>query len=72
MFAYIKGVLAAKGQDYIVVETGSIGYRIVVPTNTFEKLNSIGSKQEKLDEQLTGILYCLFVSLSHALLSSAP
>lgn len=44
MFAYIKGVLAAKGQDYIVVETGSIGYRIVVPTNTFEKLNSIGSE----------------------------
>jgi Holliday junction DNA helicase RuvA len=35
---------AAKGQDYIVVETGSIGYRIVVPTNTFEKLNSIGSE----------------------------
>lgn len=44
MFAYIKGVLAAKGQDYIVVETGSIGYRIVVPTNTFEKLNGIGSE----------------------------
>jgi len=44
MFAYIKGILAAKGHDYVVVETGSIGYRIVVPVNTLERLDSIGSE----------------------------
>ncbi|HEY8499773.1 MAG TPA: Holliday junction branch migration protein RuvA [Clostridia bacterium] len=44
MFAYIKGILAAKGQDYIVVEAGSIGYRIVVPANTLERLDNIGSE----------------------------
>jgi Holliday junction DNA helicase RuvA len=44
MFAYIKGILSAKGPDYVVVETGAIGYRIVVPANTLEQLDSIGSE----------------------------
>jgi Holliday junction DNA helicase RuvA len=44
MFAYIKGVLAAKGQDYVVIDTGEIGYRISVTSNTLERLDSIGSE----------------------------
>ncbi|NLG88733.1 MAG: Holliday junction branch migration protein RuvA [Clostridiaceae bacterium] len=44
MFAYIKGVLTAKGQDYVVIETGAVGYRIGVTSNTLERLDAIGSE----------------------------
>lgn len=44
MFAYIKGVLAAKGHDYVVVDTGAIGYRIFVPANALERFGSVGSE----------------------------
>ena len=28
MFAYIKGTLEEKGNGYVIVETGGIGYKI--------------------------------------------
>jgi len=40
MFAYIKGTLAYKGNDSIVVETGGIGYRVAVPVNALETLKA--------------------------------
>ena len=38
MFAYIKGILAHKGNESIVVETGGIGYRLTVPITALESL----------------------------------
>jgi len=38
MFAYIKGTLAYKGNDAIVVETGGIGYKVTVPVTALEAL----------------------------------
>ena len=41
MYAYIKGTLEIKGTDYIVVETGGIGYKIFAPLTTIDKLGEI-------------------------------
>ena len=43
MYAYIKGTLEIKGTDYIVVETGGIGYKIFAPLTTIDKLGEIGT-----------------------------
>jgi Holliday junction DNA helicase RuvA len=40
MLAYIKGTLAYKGNEFIVVETGGIGYRVTVPVTTLETLKT--------------------------------
>jgi len=40
MFAYIKGILVSKGNDYIIVETGGIGYHITVPAAALESLRT--------------------------------
>ena len=40
MLAYIKGTLAYKGNDSIIVETGGIGYRVAVPVNALETLKA--------------------------------
>jgi len=40
MFAYIKGILAYKGNEFIVVETGGIGYRVMVPVSALETLKA--------------------------------
>ena len=36
MFAYIKGRLEARGGDYIIIETGGIGYKIFTSLSTIE------------------------------------
>lgn len=38
MIAYIKGQLSDIGEDYVVVETGNIGYEIKVPASLFTSL----------------------------------
>ncbi len=43
MFAYIKGTLAHKGNESVVVETGGIGYRVTVPVTALETLK-VGSE----------------------------
>ncbi len=40
MFAYIKGTLVSKGNDYIVLETGGIGYHINVPVTALERMST--------------------------------
>jgi Holliday junction DNA helicase RuvA len=40
MFAYIKGTLAYKGNEFIIVETGGIGYRVTVPVTALEALKT--------------------------------
>ena len=42
MIAYIKGSLEFKSLDYVVVETGGVGYKIFMPQNEIEKLGNIG------------------------------
>ena len=43
MFAYIKGTLEIKGNDYVVIDVNGVGYRIFAPLTTIEKLGEIGS-----------------------------
>lgn len=43
MYYYIKGKLAAKGENYIVVDNGGVGYRIQTSLITIESIGSIGN-----------------------------
>jgi len=43
LFSYIKGELAAKLADHIVVETGGIGYRLFTSLSTIQALGPVGS-----------------------------
>lgn len=42
MFAYIKGTLEIKGNDYVVIDVGGVGYKIFAPMSTINKLGEIG------------------------------
>jgi len=44
MYAYIKGELAEKSLEGIVVETGGVGYEILVPTVVLDRLPAVGSQ----------------------------
>lgn len=43
MYAYIKGTLEIKTAEYVVVETGGIGYKIFMSETAIDKLGEIGS-----------------------------
>lgn len=43
MFAYIKGTLEIKGNDYVVIDVNGVGYKIFAPLSTIERLGEIGS-----------------------------
>ena len=42
MFAYIKGVLESKNENYVVVDVNGIGYKIFMPNRGISKLPEIG------------------------------
>lgn len=42
MYAYIKGTLETKGNDYVVVENNNIGYKIFMPRASIDALGDIG------------------------------
>lgn len=44
MIAYIKGILAQSGLSSVIVEAHGMGYRIIIPTNSLEKLPSEGKE----------------------------
>lgn len=44
MYAYIKGRLEYKGNDYIIVEAGGIGYRMYTSLSTLEVIGPVGSE----------------------------
>ena len=44
MLAYIKGTLEMKLTDYVVIETGGLGYKVYMSTTGMEKLGNIGDK----------------------------
>ena len=42
MFAYVKGVLESKNENYIVIDVNGIGYKIFMPNSGINKLPEIG------------------------------
>ena len=44
MYAYIKGILAHKNNDYIVVEANGVGYKISTSLSTIESAGQNGSE----------------------------
>ena len=40
MISYIKGTVAFKGNDYIVIENHGIGYQIKVPSRVLDSMES--------------------------------
>lgn len=44
MYAYLKGTLEEIAEDYIVVETGNIGYNVKVSTTTADLLPPLGNE----------------------------
>ena len=43
MFAYIKGILDEKSSDYVVVETGGIGYKIFMSSSSIATMIECGN-----------------------------
>lgn len=46
MFAYINGKIADKANNYVVIDTGGVGYKIFMSTKAIEGLNDIGEMQK--------------------------
>ena len=44
MYAYIKGKLEYKHNDYIVVEAGGVGYKIFTAHSTIQSIGALGSE----------------------------
>ena len=42
MFAYIKGTLETKSNDYVVIDVGGIGYKIFMSGTAIDRLGNIG------------------------------
>lgn len=51
MIAYIEGVIAEKTPTRIILDVNGIGYELLVPISTFEKLPEIGKKKKLLTYQ---------------------
>ena len=43
MFAYIKGSLEQKSNNYVIIDVSGIGYKIFMPSNSIDKLGDIGN-----------------------------
>ena len=46
MIAYLKGQLFAKQANSVIVETGGVGYEVIIPLSTFYELGEVGSEVE--------------------------
>ncbi len=42
MYAYIKGMLEARGGDYVIIEAGGIGYKVFTSLSTLEAAGQTG------------------------------
>lgn len=43
MFAYIKGSLEVKSNNYVVIDVNGIGYKIFMPSTSIDKLGELGN-----------------------------
>lgn len=48
MYAYVSGTLADKKPTEAVVDAGGIGYRLLIPASSFEKLPALGKPAKLL------------------------
>ena len=48
MIAYVRGVLAEKGPDRVVIEAGGVGYELLIPVSTFDRLPKEGGEVKLL------------------------
>lgn len=48
MIAYVRGTLAEKGPDRVVIEAGGIGYELLIPISTFDRLPKEGGEAKLL------------------------
>ena len=48
MIAYIRGTLVEKGPTQAVIEAGGVGYELLIPVSTYEKLPRTGSEAKLL------------------------
>ena len=48
MIAYIRGMLVEKEPTRAVIEAGGVGYELLIPISTYEKLPRIGSEAKLL------------------------
>lgn len=46
MFAYIKGKIADKANNYVVIDNSGIGYKIFMSASAIEKMPEIGTEQK--------------------------
>ncbi len=44
MISYIKGTLVEKAPARIIIESGGIGYEILIPLSSYDKLGDVGSE----------------------------
>ena len=44
MYAFVSGTLADKKPTEAVIEAGGVGYRLLIPASSFEKLPAVGEK----------------------------
>ena len=48
MIAYVRGTLAEKGPDRVVIEAGGGGYELLIPVSTFDRLPREGGEAKLL------------------------
>ena len=48
MIAYVRGTLAEKGPDRVVIEAGGVGYELLIPVSTFDRLPREGGEAKLL------------------------
>ena len=48
MYAYVSGTLADKKPTEAIVEAGGLGYRLLIPASSFEKLPALGKPAKLL------------------------
>ncbi len=48
MIAYIRGILAEKGPDRVIIEAGGVGYELLIPVSTFDRLPREGGEAKLL------------------------
>lgn len=48
MIAYVSGTLTEKSPTSVVIEAGGVGYRLLIPTSSFDHLPAVGEKAKLL------------------------